>query len=519
MRRSTHEILVQRLAARVFAFGFAFMLIALAIPQRAFAASSSLERVKSTGVLRWGGDVQGGEPYAYADPQYPEKMKGFEVDLAAALARELGVRDEFHQNEWSSLEAALERGSFDIILSGLEVTAARKNRLALTRPYYVFAERLMARKSDTSITPNLASLRGRRVGTLNNSLAFELLRGSAEVSLYEGTAEPYIDLEGGRTDAVLLDDIIADRYGVPNKALRVVGDVAEGSYAVGIPQREGTLKAALDAALGRIIESGELRSILEKEHVWNERQAKLRDGAEVITQTPDAPTVTTQGFGFVHLKLFLRGAVVTFAISLAAMVIAVAMGLALALARVYGGPTLAFLARAYVEIYRGTPLLLQLYLIYFGLASFVNLGAWPAAILGLGMNYAAYEAEVYRAGLQAVPPDQMEAAVSLGMSTRLALRRVVLPQAVRNALPNITNDFIALLKDSSLVSVITLVELTKQMTITAVDVRSWMAPGIACAALYFLMSYPLGVLSRHLEKRLEGRVAAESETVAAGATT
>src|SRR5204863_4683417 len=132
----------------------------------------------------------------------------------------------------------------------------------------------------------------------------------------------------------------------------------------------------------------------------------------------------------------------------------------------------------------------------------LSLSPFSAAILGLGLNYAAYEAEIYRAGLSAVPRGQMEAALSLGMSRRLALRRVVIPQALRIALPGMTNDFIALLKDSSLVSVITVVELTKQMTITAVDVRGWLGPGILCAALYLAMSYPLARLARRLERRL-----------------
>jgi polar amino acid transport system substrate-binding protein len=123
-------------------------------------------------------------------------------------------------------------------------------------------------------------------------------------------------------------------------------------------------------------------------------------------------------------------------------------------------------------------------------------------VLGLGLNYAAYEAELYRAGFGAVPHGQTEAALALGMSRRLAVRRIVLPQALRVALPGITNDFIALLKDSSLVSVITVVELTKQMTITAVDVRGWLLPGALCAGLYLAMSLPLSRLARRLERRL-----------------
>src|SRR6184192_4267505 len=184
------------------------------------------------------------------------------------------------------------------------------------------------------------------------------------------------------------------------------------------------------------------------------------------------------------------------------MALAVPLGLVLALFRLYGNGLARGAAHAYIELFRGTPVLLQLYLLYYGLAPLVHLDALTAAILGLGMNYGAYEAEVHRAALQAIPVGQGEAAAALGLSRAQALRLVLLPQALRTALPAMTNDLIALLKDSSLVSVITVVELTKQMTITAVDVRSWALPGLACAALYFAMSYPLARLAARLEARL-----------------
>jgi polar amino acid transport system substrate-binding protein len=183
------------------------------------------------------------------------------------------------------------------------------------------------------------------------------------------------------------------------------------------------------------------------------------------------------------------------------MALAIPLGMLLALARLYL-PRARPAATLYVEIVRGTPVLLQLYVLYYGLAGVLSLGAWTAAIVGLGLNYAAYEAEIYRAGILAVPRGQMEAALSLGMTTRLALRRIVLPQALRVALPGVANDFIALLKDTSLVSVITVVELTKRMTITAVDDRGWLIPGVLCAALYLAMSYPLSRLARRLERHL-----------------
>ncbi len=476
------------------------------------APASGLARIRAAGVLRWGGDIQGGEPYAYADPANPGRLVGFEVELADAIAKELGVRAEFVQNDWSNLVPSLERGSFDIAMNGLEVTEARVGRVLFTRPYCVFSERLMARKGDASIQADLSSLKGRKVGTLANSLAFEMLRGTAETVVYEGVDEPYADLVSGRTDAVLLDDIIATRYGAPKPELRVVGDLREGFYSIAVRPSEPELAAAIDDAIGKLAARGELQRILDGSQLWNERQSKLVawSSADQATMLGEPPAPPPLGRG--HIVLFLKGAGVTLLVSTLAMALAMTLGLALSLARMFGGPALSRLASMYVEIYRGTPVLLQLYLLYYGLSPVLKLGALSAAIVGLGMNYAAYEAEVYRAGMQAVPKAQLESALALGMTTRLALRRVVLPQALRHAIPNVTNDFIALLKDSSLVSVITVVELTKQMTITAIDVRSWLGPGLLCAGLYFAMSYPLGVIARRLERKLEGERTAEAAT-------
>src|SRR5207247_959116 len=157
-----------------------------------------------------------------------------------------------------------------------------------------------------------------------------------------------------------------------------------------------------------------------------------------------------------------QGALVTIEISCLAMGLAVAVGLLLALARLYGIAPLRWVSAVYVEVIRGTPLLMQLFVIYYGLPSLhIRLNAFVAAVLGLGLNYASYEAENYRAGIQAIPHGQMEAALALGMTRWQALRRIILPQAFRIIIPPVNNDFIALFKDSSLVSVITMVDLTK----------------------------------------------------------
>jgi polar amino acid transport system substrate-binding protein len=186
------------------------------------------------------------------------------------------------------------------------------------------------------------------------------------------------------------------------------------------------------------------------------------------------------------------------------MVVAVIVGLIVVLVRLYGLPPLQWLAKAYVEVIRGTPLLIQLFLIYYGLAQIgIRLNSFWAAILGLGLNYAASEAENYRAGIQAIPHGQTEAAMALGMSRWQSLQHVVLPQAARLVIPPVTNDFIAMFKDSSIVSVITMVELTKVYGMLAMSTYDYIGLGLMTAAIYFALSYPASLFANWLERKLQ----------------
>ncbi len=473
---------------------------------------SALERVQRTGVLRWGGDLQGGEPYVFDDPDSPGHLIGFEVELADAIAREMGVTAEFTQNDWSSLVPSLERGSFDVAMNGLEVTPARADTVLFTRPYFIFSAQLVVRREDRETIHSLDDLTDRRVGTLSNSYSWELLnQAGVEVVTYEGVEEPYSDLEAGRLDGVLLDDIIATRYGLNRPTLVLADDVSDGYYSVACRRGDDTLRDAVDEAIATLAASGELRRILQRWEIDAEREAALATWTDEDTHAMLLVHSRATFTGH-HVLLFVQGAVITVFISGLAMLLAIGFGLVLALTRLYGPKPMSLAATTYVEVFRGTPVLLQLYVLYYGIMPTLrhaldlefglDYDAFFAAILGLGLNYAAYEAEIYRAGIQAIPPGQMEAALVLGMSKALALRRVIVPQASRIALPGMTNDFIALLKDSSLVSVITVVELTKRMTITAVEVRSWLVPGLLCALLYMAMSYPLSVLARRLEQSM-----------------
>jgi polar amino acid transport system substrate-binding protein len=479
-----------------------FLLLA-SRPTPVFSADH-LETIKSSGVLRWGADAEGGGPYIYPDPQKPEQLTGFEFDLANALAAKLGVKAEMVQNQWDQLIPALQRGNFDIILNGLEITAENRQRIAMSAPYYVYAQQIVTR-AGTSGMEKLDDLKGQRVGVLSSTVAQRLvagLGGGTDARIYPGNVESFRDLKANRIDAVVLDLPIAIFYARPDPELKFSGPpFAPGYYGIGVLPEDATLLAALNVAIAQLSHDGTLERIYRKYDVWDERQKTLGD-YKPETVTARKPISTIREWPK-YLPLLLRGAVVTVEISVLAMALAVVAGLVIVLMRLYGVAPLRWFSRAYVEIFRGTPLLIQLFLIYYGLPQIgIKLNAFLAAIVGLGLNYAASESENYRAGIQSIPRGQTEASLALGMTRWQCLRRIILPQALPLVIPPVTNDFIAMFKDSSIVSVITMVELTKVYGMLAMSTYDYMGLGLMTAAIYFALSYPASIFANHLEKRL-----------------
>ncbi|MDQ2978258.1 MAG: ABC transporter substrate-binding protein/permease [Acidobacteriota bacterium] len=466
----------------------------------------------------WGGDAEGGAPFVEADPRDPSVVRGMDVEIAAVIARKLGLEARFVQVTFTSIDASVERGDFALGLSGVEDLPARRAAHAVTVPYFEFREVLTVRERDRARFRTLLDFRGRRVGTLGGTLAYEVLlsgrrTGGYEVVSYDDDVHPYGDLAEGRLDGVVLDHIIAQRAArrVPGLVLQP-DPLATGWYVGVLAKRNSALRDRIDGILMAAMREGTLEGILRRWNVWDENQPKLF--ARVLegrperplsggTSAPAGPTSPSTGRAraLTYVPALLRAAVITLLLSCLAMALAVAAGILLASGRIYGGSFVRALFTAYVEIVRGTPLLLQLFVLYYGLSAVVRLPAFAAALLGLGLNYAAYESEIYRGALEAVSRTQLEAARTLGLSEWLILRLVRGPQAFRLALAPMTNDFVALLKDSSLVSVITVVELTKQTSILAANIGSWVLPGAICAALYLAMSLPLSRLARALERR------------------
>lgn len=472
---------------------------------------------KELKVLRWAADAESNAPYIFQDPKIPSNIIGFEVDIVNSIAQYLGVETQFVQNQWDGLIPGLYRGDYDIAINGLEITEDRKKEVNFTNPYYITHEQLVVLKGVDYIH-SLSDLVGRKVGALKNSLAERILRakGGINVLTYEGEVNAFVDMKNGRIEAVLVDAPIAIYYTAVNPEFVMVGQpIGEISYGIALRKQDTALLAKLNWALDKLQKSGKLREILEEWNLWNFMMEKyLNDYSEsnvppkkyqYFLESVSKKSEFSERINLYikFLPVFLKAALITLGLSILAMIVAIAFGLIIALARIYGGELISPLAVAYIEIIRGTPLLIQLYLIFYALPSIgIKLSPFLAAIVGLGLNYAAYEAEVYRSGFFAIPRGQMEAAISLGMTKAQAVWHIILPQAIRIVIPPVTNDFISLLKDSSLVSVITMIELTKVYNQIASTYYDYLGTGIITAVLYLLLGLPFIRLARYFERRL-----------------
>jgi polar amino acid transport system substrate-binding protein len=473
------------------------------------ANAAELDEVVARGELVWAADQEGGGPHVFLDPKDPGRLTGFEVELAGLIAAELGVRPRFQQGQWDRLPLLLGRAA-DCVINGIELIPERRRDYHCSRPYFAYSLQLLARRDGPLDSFEKLAAHGPggrwRLGVLTGSAAEIVMRSRSDLEVevigYDGTIDSLEQVQSGVLDAAVMDDCIFNFYADRFAGLRMVGrPFGGGLYTILTAKDTPRLSAAIDEALGKIIADGRLKALYDRWDLAGRQQVlALRDAAEI----PTASRRSLAELARESLPLLLKAAGMTVLLSCVAFPLAILIGLFVAIARLHGPAWLKPLLAGYVEVLRGTPLMLQLYAIFFLLPKIgLALPALVAAVAGLALNYSAYESEIYRAGLKAVPLGQFEAALSLGMTKWQALRHVIVPQAVRLVMPPVTNDFIALFKDTSVCSVITVIELTKRYSVLALSSGRIVELAIVTALLYLAMSWPLSLVSRWFEGRLE----------------
>jgi lysine-arginine-ornithine-binding protein len=480
---------------REFSQRLAAVFLLLLLLQMPSFAQSALERVRKSGEIKIGTDA------TYPPLEYIEggQFEGFEIDLGNAIARELNVQAKWINSGFDGIFPALQNGTFDAVISSVTITPERSATMLFSDPYYDSGQLIAVRQGTTGIVAP-EDLSGKKVGVqINTTAQLDLeKRQGVTVAIYNTIDLALLDLKNGRIDAVV-GDAPALRYMIRKsfRELQTVGRrFTDEKFGITFAKSNEDLRRAVNAALWRIQENGEYDRIHEK---WFGQAAERIADQAASTQQPKA-------FDFNIIKrtwrFFVKGVWLTARLALLSLALGLPVGLLLALSRVQSSRVLAAPAAIYVEIMRGTPLLVQIFFIYFVLPVFgIHLPAFTSGVIALTLNCGAYISEIIRAGIISIDAGQMEAARSLGMSYSQAMRNIILPQTFRRVVPPLTNEAIALLKDSSLVTVIGLSELARTGQELASSTGAPLTIWPVVAICYLLLTFPLTRVTEYLERR------------------
>jgi His/Glu/Gln/Arg/opine family amino acid ABC transporter permease subunit len=479
----------------------AMLLVAAVLVGSCGSKSGTIGRL-SSGVLRVGTEGVY-PPFSYHDPATGQ-LTGYDVDVARAVGDKLGVKVEFVETPWDSIFAALRANRFDVIANEVMITPERRSNYGLSKPYSVSEGVIVTRANDTSIT-SLTDLRGKVAAESMTTNWAQLARDTgAKVEPVEGFTQAIKLLNQGRVDAVLNDSIadyayLAQTNDTSIKIAAQTGQKSEQALAV---RKDNGLLPDLNQALDQLRSDGTLATISQK-YLRANVSRTVQPGQEQGNHHSTWKLIAD------NLWPLAKAAMTkTIPLTIISFAIGVVIALVAALARVSSNIVLHSAARFYISIIRGTPLLVQLFIVFFALPEFgVKIDPFPAAIIAFSLNVGGYAAEIIRSAILSVPRGQWEAAQTIGMNYTTSLRRIILPQATRVAVPPLSNTLISLVKDTSLASTILVTELLRTAQVAAAPTFEFFALYGTAAMYYWIICLVLSFAQSRVERRLERYVA------------
>lgn len=431
------------------------------------------------------------------------QLTGFDIDLMRAIGKEADLNIDLRNLPFDGIIPALQARTVEAAISGMTITAERAQAISFSRPYFK-AGLAIAVREDNKTIKNFEDLKGKRIAVqigTTGALEATKIPGSV-VSQFDSAALALQELINGRVEAVVNDKPVT-LYAIKEAGLRgvkVVGELlTEEFYGIALPKNSPYLQLINDA-LGRVIESGQYDAIFRQ---WfGEKPPELPLVAPALKNLQKS----SFNWGELFYNLIVKGVPWTILLTVLSFLFGLIGGTLVAIALISPYKWLKTICRIYVDFFRGTPMLVQLFLIYFGLPGLfreiglnIDLDRLPAALFALSLNVAAYLAEIMRGGIQSIDNGQWEACSSLGMSPVQTMREVIFPQAFRRMLPPLGNEFITLIKDTSLAAVIGFEELFRQGQLMVATTYKAFEIYIAVALVYLVLTTLSSVVFKRLE--------------------
>jgi len=421
---------------------------------------------------------------------------GIDMDLVKAIAEDQGFKYEMKPLGFNAAVQALESKQVDAVIAGMSITDERKLKFDFSDPYFDSGIIMAVNKNNETVS-SYKDLKGKRVavktGTEGATFAQSIQdKYGFKIVTFDDSANMYEDVKTGNSVAVF-DDYPVLAYGIKQgNGLKIVTNKEAGnSYGFAVSKGENAeLLKMFNDGLTNLKASGKYQDIMDKYLETGSEQAKDNGYFGLLKES---------------LPSLLSGLKMTLILTVVSLLIATVVGVIFGLMRIAKNKALRIIAGIYVDIFRGTPLIVQAFFIYFGIPAALDfrISAVAAGLITLSLNAGAYMAEIVRGGIESVDKGQMEAARSLGLPYGKAMSKVVLPQAVQLMIPAFINQFVITLKDTSILSIIGINELTQSgKIIIARNLESfqmWIIVGI----MYFIVIMILTKVSNVLERRIK----------------
>lgn len=430
-------------------------------------------------------------PFIY---QLDGKNVGIDMDLMRAIAANQGFEVDIKPLGFDAALAAVTAGQANGVIAGMSITDERKQVFDFSDPYYQSGVQMAVAK-DSDIT-SYDDLKDKTVAVKTGTVGYDFAKKlSAEigftVNAFQDSADMYNDVATGNS-AATFEDAPVLQFGIASGSvpLKVVTDAEPGAdygFAVLKGQNAELLKM-FNAGLKNAKDSGAYQQIVDR----------YLSGGDTESSDSSFWALLKTSIGPLS-----QGLVLTLLATALSIVFAMILGILFGILKLSANPFLRFLASAYVNIFRGTPVLVQAFFFYFGVPAVTGqpLDALTAGVITLSLNAGAYITEIVRGGVQSVDPGQMEASRSLGLGWGASMRRVVMPQAFKIMTPNLINQFIITLKDTSLLSVLGFAELTYQGRIVIASTFRSFEIWIVVGVMYFIVIWLLTVLSNWVDRK------------------
>lgn len=447
------------------------------------------EKIKERGELRVGLSAD------YAPMEFEHTVNGkteyagVDIDLAKKIAKDNNLKLKIVNMSFDSLLGALKTGKIDIIISGMTSTPERKKQVDFSDSYMMTKNIMLVKKDKVNDYKDIKDFNNKKVGAQKGTEQEKIAQTeieNASITSLRRLPDVILALKSGKVEGVVVEKPVAEAYLKQNPKLGISNvkfNEEEKDTVIAVPKDSPKLLSQINKTIKEVKDKG----LIDK-YMTNAANAMNDDS----------------GFISKYGSFFLKGIKITILISLIGVALGSILGAFVALMKLSKIKIISWIASIYIEILRGTPMLVQVFIVFFGITAALGLdiSALVCGTIALVINSSAYIAEIIRAGINAVDKGQMEAARSLGLNYRQTMKSVIMPQAIKNILPALGNEFVTLIKESSIVSTIGVGEIMFNAQVVQGISFDPFTPLLVAAALYFVLTFVLTRIMNMIEGRL-----------------